>query len=71
MATKRVDEKLRCAKCKRDGTATWEVAEGRGWPSRNAPTLIGLTAGFKSIDKGGRDGPIVKCASCGAIVAPL
>ena len=62
METTQVNEKLHCAKCEKDGSASWEVTDGRGHPQRK---LVGLTAGFKSVDKGGRDGPSIACDTCG------
>jgi hypothetical protein len=61
MATKSAIEKLRCPKCKKDGSAKWqEPAEQR------KRKLIGLSAGFKSIDKGGHEGQLIVCADCGS-----
>jgi hypothetical protein len=65
MGPKNAVEKLRCVKCRKDGTAKWqEVAEGR------KRKLVGLTDGFKSIDKGGRDGTAIVCAVCGTKITP-
>jgi hypothetical protein len=63
-----INEDLRCPKCKISGAATWEetaapVPHAR---ARNRlRKLVGLTAGFKSIDKGGREGPVITCGGCG------
>jgi hypothetical protein len=60
METKNAVERVQCPKCRKDGCAKWQ--EGQ---ERKGRKLIGLTAGFKSIDKGGRDGTVIVCAGCG------
>ena len=69
-----VSEQLRCARCKVSGAVTWEE-EPSAVPYARARNrlrkLVGLTAGFKSIDRGTRDGPEITCDGCGARIAPL
>ena len=64
----RINEDLRCPTCRINGAATWE--EAPAVPHARARNrlrgLVGLTAGFKSVDKGGRDGLTITCAGCGA-----
>ena len=72
-----VSQDLRCPRCKISGAATWEEtpAPALHTPAAHARArnrlrkLVGLTAGFKSVDKGGRDGLTIACASCGARIA--
>lgn len=64
---------LRCATCLTSGVVTWEetapavpVARARN----RLRQLVDLTAGFKSTDRGGRDGPVITCSGCGARISP-
>lgn len=64
---------LSCAACLTSGAVTWEVTPS-AVPSVRARNrlrkLVGLTAGFKSIDSGDRDGPVITCSTCGARIDP-
>lgn len=80
-----VNQDLRCPKCKVSGAAIWEeipnpVAHpphvrfeaGRfeaGRARNRLRKLVGLTAGFKSVDKGDREGLTIACADCGAAIS--
>ena len=69
------DEKLRCAKCRKNGTATWEnmgepASAARPARARNRlRKLVGLSTGFKSVDRGGREGLVIACSGCGAAIS--
>ena len=69
-----VSERVRCARCEVSGAVTWEE-EPPAVPYVRARNrlrkLVGLTAGFKSIDRGARNGPEIACYSCGARLLPL
>jgi hypothetical protein len=72
-----VSQHLRCSKCQINGAATWEEtpapilrAPAANFRARNRlRKLVGLTAGFKSVDTGGREGLTITCAGCGARIA--
>lgn len=65
------NQTLTCANCLTSGAVTWEETSA---PYARARTrlrkLVGLTAGFKSIDNGERDGPEITCSGCGARISP-
>ena len=67
------DEKLTCPACMISGTVTWEEtppAVPHARARNRLRKLAGLTAGFKSIDNGEREGPVITCSGCGARIAP-
>lgn len=76
------DEKLFCPACRTSGTVTWEETPPI-LPTSKLPTvphararnrlrkLAGLTAGFKSVDNGEREGPVITCSGCGGRISPL
>ncbi len=72
-------QRLRCATCLTIGAVTWEdvtwddtrPAAPHGRARNRLRKLVGLTAGFKSIDRGDRAGPVIACSGCGAPIAPL
>lgn len=64
---------LRCSTCFTSGAATWEEtppAVPYARARNRLRKLVDLTAGFKSIDNGERDGPVITCGSCGGRIAP-
>jgi hypothetical protein len=64
-----VSQDLRCAKCQVNGAATWETPAPAIRARNRLRRLVGLTAGFKSVDSGGREGLTIACAGCGARIA--
>ncbi|MHB1206596.1 MAG: hypothetical protein ACYCZX_13585 [Rhodospirillaceae bacterium] len=75
-----VSQDLRCPRCRISGAATWEeipspaahpsLARFEAGRARNRlRKLVGLTAGFKSVDKGDREGLTIACADCGAAIS--
>ncbi len=70
----RVSEHLSCPRCEVSGVVTWEEdvpAVSYARARNRLRKLVGLTAGFKSIDRGARNGPEITCDGCGARLLPL
>jgi hypothetical protein len=66
------NQDLRCPKCQIAGAATWEEtpsAVPRARARNRLRKLVGLTAGFKSVDTGECAGPAIACGGCGARIA--
>lgn len=64
---------LYCATCRTNGAVTWEdtpPAVPHARARNRLRKLVDLTAGFKSIDTGDRDGPVITCSGCGARISP-